>query len=541
MPKRNVITNKNTFNNVLKDIPTYVINLATRKDKRKKVSTHLRRREINHKFYKATLHENPKRGCLESHLTLIREAIEKNVPYVMLMEDDVKFVHSPRHLDVPPEDWHMVYFGGTIHRVIGPDGETKSVVPEHKPGSIPQFRYHRVQCWTTHCYILNLTDPAFVEALLKMDDYEEEVDKFYLQNIHPNFNAYVVDPMIAIQQDGFSDIEGREVNYDFMQTSLYGLREPEHYKDDDGNYVLKMYDIADEDLPPVTIITPTYRRKTLFEIAIRNFQNFEYPAEKLNWIILDDSPEGDDIESILPHDNRISYLRMEGGEQPLTIAQKRNIGCQRATTEFIVFMDDDDYYPPMSVLVRVKMLSMYMTVGIRCVGCTRIGVHDLVTNHSTISSDSPISFSEASMAFLRAFWEEQQFNDATIKGEHKDVMENRLDQCMTIPYEHVIYAINHRTNFTKEIRDVKPNTLKNRDTNKTMNFMETWDEETEFFFDAMRNKLLYGNKFDEDDEDDDNDSNNEEENIERVHEVLNMDDVNEDNLDDKLDSLLEGF
>ena len=34
--------------------------------------------------------------------------------------------------------------------------------------------------------------------------------------------------MIAIQKQGYSDIEGQEVNYDFMEKTLEGLRTPEH-------------------------------------------------------------------------------------------------------------------------------------------------------------------------------------------------------------------------------------------------------------------------------------------------------------------------
>ena len=86
--------------------------------------------------------------------------------------------------------------------------------------------------------------------------------------------------MIAIQKAGYSDIEGTEVNYDFMEQTLNGLRTPEHSVRD-GNYVLKLPNYNEHDLPKVSIITPTYNRRKLFCMAIRNFENFIYP--KINW------------------------------------------------------------------------------------------------------------------------------------------------------------------------------------------------------------------------------------------------------------------
>lgn len=480
----------NRFNKVLDNVSTRVINLKTRKDKRKHVCTHLRRKELKFKIYKALLHENPKRGCLESHLNIIKDAIDRDVKYLLIMEDDVKFIRRPTRIPEPPENWCMLYFGGTVSRVMDDDGNLKVVTPHNNPKKIPIPQWHRAQCWTTHAYIVNLTNEDFVKELLKVEEYDQEIDRYYIEKLQPNFPSYIIDPMIAIQNSGYSDIEGCEVDYGFMEMTLYGLKQPEHEITDEGEYILKLPDFPDTELPRVSIITPTYKRRNLFNIALRNFMQFEYPPEKLEWIIVDDTPDSArTIEDMLPEDDRIVYLKLEGNEQPLTIAQKRNIGAQRATAEYIVHMDDDDIYPQHSILARVKLLMKYEKEGIRCVGCTKIAVYDIIQNISTITSDSPISFSEATMAYMKKFWEEQQFKDGTIRGEHKDLMENRLNQCMDMPYEHIICAINHKGNFTNTIREVKGEHLKNARTGEKMNFFDTWDESTQFFITMMRNKL----------------------------------------------------
>ena len=47
---------------------------------------------------------------------------------------------------------------------------------------------------------------------------------------------------------------------------------------------LNLPSIPDDVLPTVTVVTPTYNRKNMFDIAIRNYKNFNYPREKLQWI-----------------------------------------------------------------------------------------------------------------------------------------------------------------------------------------------------------------------------------------------------------------
>jgi len=81
--------------------------------------------------------------------------------------------------------------------------------------------------------------------------------------------------MPILQEEGYSDIEQEKVNYDFMQSTLHGFMKPEHKKIND-EYVLKLPNIDDNDLPCVSIITPTYERRKLIYMAIRNFNEFIY-------------------------------------------------------------------------------------------------------------------------------------------------------------------------------------------------------------------------------------------------------------------------
>lgn len=468
------------LNDQLKNVKTVCINLKSRKDKKKYMKIQTRRRKIPLKFYITTKHKDPRRGCLESHLNVIKQALKENIETLLIFEDDVKFKRPLTPLKNVPEDWDMLYLGGTVHRVINKDNPN----------------WYRVMTWTTHGYIINLTNQKLIDAILDAENYDKEIDRYYMEKIHKDFNCYMSNPMIAIQKQDYSDIEGRMVNYDFMEQTLEGLRTPEH-EIIDGNYVLKLPNYNESQLPKVSIITPTYNRRKLFSMAIRNFENFNYPSEKIEWIIIDDTPEEnyDGLDDILPIDDRIKYLRVKNTENKLTVAHKRNIGADKATGEIIIHMDDDDYYPPESIISRVKVLMKYASQEIYCVGSTLIGTYDLVSGKSSMSSDGPISLSEASMAYTRKFWRSKGFDSSVVRGEHKSFMEGRLQHIMDIPYSFILIGVNHNNNVTGGLRTIDDNVLKMKDSDKEANYYDTWSLETQFFIDTLRKSLKYEEEY----------------------------------------------
>jgi GR25 family glycosyltransferase involved in LPS biosynthesis len=478
------------LNKYLTNCKSVVINLKERTDKRDYIKKHLKKEDIEYEFYFADKNSNPKRGCLESHLTIIKNTISNNltlddknkIKYLFIMEDDCKFINSIKSMKEPPKNWDMLYLGGTVHRILD---------KKH-------MGFARVQCWTTHAYIINLTNQNLISKIMELESYPDEIDRFYLESIHPNFNVYVCDPMIAIQKEGYSDIENREVSYDFMQYTLKGLRSPDYTIDKDGNYVLKLQNIKDEDLPAITIITPTYKRRKIFSMALRNFDNFIYPKNKLEWVIVDDSPETETedhtVRDLLPRDKRIKYIHLDSPEdEPLTVAMKRNIAVSNSTNNYIIHMDDDDYYPPESILARIKILLKYRNEGIECVGSTLIGTYNIINNSSSMSTDGPISLSEASMAYTKKFWEERPFDELCERGEHKHFCEQRLDRIVDIPYSFILIAVNHRDNLTEHLRTDKSGLLKFSDNSdkagEVANFFDTWDLDTQLFIIELQRYL----------------------------------------------------
>jgi hypothetical protein len=107
-----------------------------------------------------------------------------------------------------------------------------------------------------------------------------------------------------------------------------------------------------------------------------------------------------------------------------------------------------------------------------------------------MSTDGPISLSEASMAYTKKFWEARGFDEKCLRGEHKAFTEQRLEKIMDIPYSFIIIAINHKTNFSEELRCGENSLLKNKKTGEVANYFDTWDDDTQLFILDLRRYLL---------------------------------------------------
>jgi len=471
------------FNSKFPAVHPVCINLEERKSKRKWMVKQAKKNNMKINFYTAKLHDNPKRGCLESHLNVIKDAIKNKVKYLFVLEDDAMFVKPLDKLPAPPKDWAMLYLGGTVKYIFSKDDEEKIM---KRAGS----KWVRMTCWTTHAYILNLNNKELVKDILAAEESKDEnmeIDRYYVDFIHQKYKCYMCHPMTCIQKSGHSDIEGRKVEYSFMEKSLAGLTKPNYEVTEDGAYQLKLPVMPDNLLPKISIITPTKDREWVFSLPRFNLSRFIYPADKIEWIIVDSSIT-DDLKYNFTSDKRVKYLHVN---EPCTVAHKRNLACKMASNPIIVHMDDDDIYKPESLLARVKAIAGYK--GVECVGSSRIGVYDIINDKSFISSDGHISLSEASMAYTKKFWEEQNFDPGCERGEYKSFIQNRLHKVIDLPYIFILIAMNHSRNMTNRleyIQDLNKRQITDKETGKVMNFPDSFDEEMKVFIDNLRKYIL---------------------------------------------------
>ena len=106
-----------------------------------------------------------------------------------------------------------------------------------------------------------------------------------------------------------------------------------------------------EDSPFVSICTPTFNRRPFIPFLIKCIELQDYPQSKIEWIIIDDGT--DKIEDLVKHLPYVKYIKYD---ERLLLGKKRNLMHEHCKGDIIIYMDDDDYYPPERISHAVSML-----------------------------------------------------------------------------------------------------------------------------------------------------------------------------------------
>lgn len=274
-----------------------------------------------------------------------------------------------------------------------------------------------------------------------------------------------------------------------------------------GEYQLPPRIIPDN-LPTVTLVTPTFGRRNWFWNALYCFLRQDYPRDKLEWIILDegDSPIGNWVP---PQDSRIRYYYLtnddrkliyngmiqklssrvytpisinknlpfcktqknivkqgaqldlvsspnvvhRGGDfwkNRLPIGFKRNWLAAQAHNDIIIHWDDDDWYPINSVKCRVEAL---LETGKEIATCTTIPCFDVLRCISWMNvppQKDPLCMriSEATMVYWKRAWEKQQFDSQAIGEEGCGFIKGRENDVYELPWENIIVSLVHSGNLS---------------------------------------------------------------------------------------------
>ncbi|MEB3318921.1 MAG: glycosyltransferase family 2 protein [Cyanobacteriota bacterium] len=107
--------------------------------------------------------------------------------------------------------------------------------------------------------------------------------------------------------------------------------------------------------PRVTLCTVTHKRPSLLALLAECIAAQNYPPDRLEWVIIDDSGPGfePDLSAARRAGIALRHLRLP---ERLPLGAKRNLCHENARGELLVIMDDDDYYPPSRVPEAVAVL-----------------------------------------------------------------------------------------------------------------------------------------------------------------------------------------
>ena len=209
-----------------------------------------------------------------------------------------------------------------------------------------------------------------------------------------------------------------------------------------------------EECPPISIITLLYNRRKFFDLACHNIMMSDYPKDKIEWIIVEDSDDPNEDASDRVVQVGLNAAPLQLAYMPLEkkteIGQKRNLGIERAKNEIILMMDDDDHLPETSLRRRVAWLTKSPLPDVKATACTMIACYDLVRGVSAVNTPPwslPLRkrISEATLTFYKSWWKQQPFAKTSM-AEGEGLLEGREQDLLEMPPQQILVAFSHSKN-----------------------------------------------------------------------------------------------
>ena len=200
--------------------------------------------------------------------------------------------------------------------------------------------------------------------------------------------------------------------------------------------------------PKISIVTLVHNRPKFIENACLNILHSDYPHEKIEWVVVDDSDADKSASNrIVQFGEKFSgSLKYVPLKKKQSIGEKRNIGVRSSSNDVILMMDDDDHYPTTSFRRRVAWLSK----GYECATCTTIAMYDLIKGVSAVNVP-PFNLSlaqrcsEATLTFRKSFWTQRPFTDTSM-AEGEEFLKGREWSIVEMPPQQIIVALSHNAN-----------------------------------------------------------------------------------------------
>jgi len=171
-------------------------------------------------------------------------------------------------------------------------------------------------------------------------------------------------------------------------------------------------------LPFVSICTPTFNRRPFWEYAIKCFNHQDYPKDNMEWIIIDDGT--DKIKDLVCDISQVKYFEYD---TKMPLGKKRNLMHEKSKGDIIVYMDDDDYYPPERVSHAVTMLLTHPNA--LCAGASEIYIwFKHIQKMYQFGPYGPNHATAGTFAFRREMLRDHKYEDQAALAEEKAFLKN---------------------------------------------------------------------------------------------------------------------
>lgn len=193
-------------------------------------------------------------------------------------------------------------------------------------------------------------------------------------------------------------------------------------------------------LPFVSICTPTFNRRPFVAAMIECFNHQDYPKNRMEWIIVDDGT--DKIEDLVINIPQVKYFKYN---EKMSLGKKRNLMHEKCKGDIIVYMDDDDYYPPQRVSHAVETLIANPTA--LCAGSSRMYIYFKHLNQIwEFGPYGPNHATAGTFAFKRELLKQTRYDDHAAIAEEKTFLKNYTIPFVQLDPMKVILVFSHQHN-----------------------------------------------------------------------------------------------
>jgi glycosyltransferase involved in cell wall biosynthesis len=233
--------------------------------------------------------------------------------------------------------------------------------------------------------------------------------------------------------------------------------------------------------PFVSVCTPTFNRRPFIPIMFECFRNQTYPKERIEWIIVDDGT--DKIRDLVDSAN-IPQIRYFSVDQKMTLGAKRNYMHEKTKGTIIVYMDDDDYYPPERVSHAVDTLTANKQA--LCAGSSEIYIYfKHIQQMYQCGPYGPNHATAGTFAFKSELLKQTKYEETASLAEEKAFLKNytipfvQLDPMKTI----LVFSHEHNTfDKRKLLANKHPDFFKESPKTVDMFIRETFESAIKQFF-----------------------------------------------------------
>lgn len=214
----------------------------------------------------------------------------------------------------------------------------------------------------------------------------------------------------------------------------------------------------------VSVCTITFNRRPFIQTMIRCFQSQDYTGE-MEWIILDDGTDSiGDLVSGIP---QVKYVRLDT-KHP--IGKKRNMSHALSKGDILVYMDDDDYYPPSRISHAVESLLASPAL---CAGSSKIHVYfDHLRQIIEFGPYGPDHATAGTFAMKRELLTHTSFEDSATMGEEKHFLKNYTIPMVQLDPMKTILVVSHLHNTFDKKKLLRPSQLVRGTTLQLSNFIQ---------------------------------------------------------------------